>query len=106
LSETTRRDNARAFGRDQAPTHAVTQGLGTILEARHLVLLATGEAKADAVAAALTGPVTPDCPASVVQLHPRVTVVVDETAAGVVFAGAGERRGSDADAVPRPPDRE
>ena len=106
LSETTRRDNARAFGRDQAPTHAVTQGLGTILEARHLVLLATGEAKADAVAAALTGPVTPDCPASVVQLHPRVTVVVDETAAGVVFAGAEERRGSDADAVPRPPDRE
>jgi glucosamine-6-phosphate deaminase len=106
LSETTRRDNARAFGRDPVPTHAVTQGLGTILEARHLVLLATGAAKADAVAAALTGPVTPDCPASVVQLHPRVTVVVDEAAAGVVFAGAGERRRSDADAVPRPPDRE
>ena len=44
----------------------LTQGLGTILEARHLVLLASGAAKAEAVAAALTGPVTPDCPASVV----------------------------------------
>jgi len=89
LSETTRRDNARAFGRDQVPTHAVTQGLGTILEARHLVLLATGEAKADAVAAALTGPVTPDCPASVVQRHRHVTVVLDRAAASVL-----QRRGS------------
>ena len=80
-----------SFGVEPVPTHALTQGLGTILEARHLVLLATGGAKADAVAAALTGPVTPDCPASVVQLHPRVTVVLDETAAGF-FAGAGERR--------------
>ena len=69
------------------PTHAVTQGLGTILEARHLVLLATGSAKAAAVTAALAGPVTPDCPASVVQLHPHVTVVVDEAAA------AGSARG-------------
>ena len=106
LSETTRRDNARAFGPEPVPTHAVTQGLGTILEARHLVLLATGETKADAVAAALTGAVTPDCPASVVQLHPRVTVVVDRAAAAVGLAGAGERRRSHADAVPRPPDRE
>jgi glucosamine-6-phosphate deaminase len=66
------------------PTHAVTQGLGTILEARHLVLLATGAAKADAVAAALTGPVTPDCPASVVQRHRQVTVVLDPAAASVL----------------------
>ena len=89
LSETTRRDNARAFRRDPVPTHAVTQGLGTILEARHLVLLATGEAKADAVAAALTGPVTQDCPASVVQRHRQVTVVLDRAAASVL-----QRRGS------------
>ena len=89
LSETTRRDNARSFGDEPVPTHALTQGLGTILEARHLVLLATGGAKADAVAAALTGPVTPDCPASVVQRHPQVTVVLDRAAASVL-----ERRGS------------
>lgn len=84
LSETTRRDNAGSFGDEPVPTHALTQGLGTILEARHLVLLATGGAKADAVAAALTGPVTPDCPASVVQLHSQVTVVLDEGAAAVL----------------------
>jgi glucosamine-6-phosphate deaminase len=89
LSETTRRDNAHAFGRDPVPTHAVTQGLGTILEARHLVLLATGEAKADAVAAALTGQVTPDCPASVIQRHRQVTVVLDRAAASAL-----QRRGS------------
>jgi len=81
LSETTRRDNAAPFGVDPVPTHAVTQGIGTILEARHLVLLATGAAKAAAVAAALTGPVTPDCPASVVQTHRRLTVVLDAAAA-------------------------
>ncbi len=106
LSETTRRDNAREFGHEPVPTHAVTQGLGTILEARHLVLLATGEAKADAVASALNGPITPDCPASVVQLHPRVTVVLDQAAASTRLASAGRRRGSDADPPPGPPDRE
>jgi glucosamine-6-phosphate deaminase len=79
LSESTRRDNAAYV--NSVPTHAITQGLGTILEARRLVLLASGAAKAEMVAAALTGPVTPDCPASVVQRHPRVTVVLDRAAA-------------------------
>ena len=88
LSQTTRSDNARSFGSEAVPTHAVTQGLSTILEARHLVLLATGSAKAAAVLAALTGPVTPDCPASVVQMHARVTVLVDEAAAAVDRDGA------------------
>ena len=82
LSATTRRDNAEPFGAEPVPTHAVTQGIGTILEARHLVLLATGEAKAAAVAAALTGPVTSECPASVLNRHPHVTVVLDAAAAG------------------------
>jgi glucosamine-6-phosphate deaminase len=86
LSETTRQDNAASFGDEPVPTHALTQGLGTILDARHLVLLATGSAKADAVAAALTGPVMTDCPASVVQQHPHVTVVVDESAAVALAA--------------------
>lgn len=63
------------------PRHAVTQGVGTILEARHLVLLATGERKAEAVARAVEGPVAARVPASALQLHPHATVVVDEAAA-------------------------
>ncbi|MGY2080561.1 glucosamine-6-phosphate deaminase [Modestobacter sp. SYSU DS0657] len=82
LTEQTRRDNARFFGGDvdAVPRHVITQGLGTVLEAEHLVLVATGEAKAAAVAAAVEGPVTASCPASVLQLHPHVTFVVDEAA--------------------------
>ncbi|MEV7394107.1 glucosamine-6-phosphate deaminase, partial [Streptomyces sp. NPDC091215] len=65
---------------DQVPHHVITQGIGTILEARHLVLLATGEGKADAVAATVEGPLAAVCPASALQLHPHATVVVDEAA--------------------------
>jgi len=82
LTDQTRRDNARFFPRpEDVPRHVVTQGVGTILDARHLVLLAFGEAKADAVARAVEGPVTAMVPASALQLHPHVTVVVDEPAA-------------------------
>lgn len=82
LTAETRADNARFFPSvDDVPTHCITQGLGTILRARHLVLLAFGSAKAAAVAAALEGPVSASTPGSVVQLHPTVTVIVDEDAA-------------------------
>jgi glucosamine-6-phosphate deaminase len=82
LTERTRRDNARFFDSiEDVPTEVLTQGLGTILRARQLVLIATGGAKAAALAAALTGPVTPDCPASVLQRHPRVDVLLDRGAA-------------------------
>jgi len=82
LTEQTRRDNARFFASlDEVPRHCLTQGLGTILRARKLLLLAWGEAKAEAVAGAVEGPVTAALPASVIQLHPDVTVVVDEAAA-------------------------
>ncbi|MFE9446841.1 glucosamine-6-phosphate deaminase [Streptomyces sp. NPDC006739] len=83
LTEQTRIDNARFFDGDitRVPHHVITQGIGTILEARHLVLLATGEGKADAVAATVEGPVAAVCPASALQLHPHATVVVDEPAA-------------------------
>jgi glucosamine-6-phosphate deaminase len=82
LTEQTRRDNARFFtSADEVPRHVITQGLGTICDARHLVLIATGNHKAEAVAAAVEGPLTASCPASVLQLHPHVTVVVDEAAA-------------------------
>jgi glucosamine-6-phosphate deaminase len=82
LTEQTRQDNARFFADlDEVPRHVITQGLATIGEARHLVLIATGAHKADAIAAALDGPVSPRCPASVLQIHPRATVVVDQAAA-------------------------
>jgi len=82
LTAQTREDNARYFDRiEDVPRHCITQGLGTILRARHLVLLAFGGGKAEAVAAAVEGPVTAMLPGSAVQLHPHVTVVVDEPAA-------------------------
>ncbi|MEO1057143.1 MAG: glucosamine-6-phosphate deaminase [Actinomycetota bacterium] len=83
LTDQTRIDNARFFAAlEEVPRHVVTQGLGTILDAAHLVLLASGEAKAAPIAAAVEGPVTAMCPASIVQHHPHVTVVIDEPAAG------------------------
>jgi glucosamine-6-phosphate deaminase len=81
LTEQTRRDNARFFESvDDVPRHVITQGLATIGAARHLLLIATGAAKAAPVAAAVEGPLTAMCPASVLQLHPHATVVVDEAA--------------------------
>ena len=81
LAEQTRRDNARFFpSLDEVPQHVVTQGLATLLQARHLVLVASGPAKAAPIAAAVEGPVTAMCPASVLQLHPHATVLIDEQA--------------------------
>lgn len=88
LTDQTRQDNARFFASlDEVPRHVVTQGIGTILEARHLVLLAFGEAKAAAVAQAVEGPVAAIVPASALQLHPHATVIVDEPAAGSLKLG-------------------
>ncbi|GAA1947380.1 glucosamine-6-phosphate deaminase [Nocardioides panacihumi] len=82
LTARTRADNARFFGSiGEVPVHVLTQGLGTILEARHLVMIATGAGKADAIAAAVEGPVSASCPASAMQLHPHATVLLDEAAA-------------------------
>jgi glucosamine-6-phosphate deaminase len=82
LTEQTRVDNARFFDSpDDVPRHCLTQGLGTILDARHLVLLAFGESKAAAIAGAVEGPVSSSLPGSAIQLHPFVTVIVDEAAA-------------------------
>ena len=83
LTEQTQRDNARFFGGDLAavPRHVVTQGLGTILEARHLLLLAAGAQKAEAVHQMVEGGVSALWPATVLQHHPHVTVLLDEAAA-------------------------
>ncbi|MEG9249952.1 glucosamine-6-phosphate deaminase [Arthrobacter sp. Soc17.1.1.1] len=85
LTEDTRRANQRFFDSlADVPTHCLTQGLGTILEARHLLLIAQGSEKAEALYNALTGPVTASCPASVLQLHERVTVLVDDSAGALL----------------------
>lgn len=85
LTEQTRQDNARFFGSlDDVPRHVVTQGLGTILDARHLLLVATGTSKAEPIARAVEGPLTAMCPASVLQLHPHATVVLDADAASAL----------------------
>jgi glucosamine-6-phosphate deaminase len=82
LTEATRRDNRRFFSTlEEVPRHCLTQGLGTIMGARHVVLVAQGEAKAEAIAQVCEGPVTTMCPGSILQLHERATVIVDELAA-------------------------
>ncbi|MDA8359196.1 MAG: glucosamine-6-phosphate deaminase [Actinomycetota bacterium] len=90
LTARTRADNARFFGGnlDAVPHHVVTQGVATILAARHLVLLAWGAGKAEAVGRLVEGPVTASVPASALQLHPHATVIVDQAAASRL-----ERRG-------------
>ena len=82
LHEQTIADNARFFdSEDEVPRQALTQGIGTIMEAKNLILIATGANKADAVKALIEGPVSEDSPASAIQNHPNVTVILDKAAA-------------------------
>ncbi|MBG6107388.1 glucosamine-6-phosphate deaminase [Frigoribacterium sp. CG_9.8] len=82
LTDATRADNARFFDSvDEVPRHCITQGLGTIMEAKNILLIAQGKGKAHAIAQAIEGPLTSMCPASLLQMHPRVTVVLDPEAA-------------------------
>jgi len=82
LAPSTREANARFFDSlDQVPAHCMTQGLGTILDAQELVLVAQGTAKAAAVSAAIEGPLSSFVPGSALQLHKDATVVLDEEAA-------------------------
>lgn len=89
LTRQTREDNARFFGGsvEQVPRHCLTQGLATIMSARHLVLLATGRAKAEAVHQLVEGPVSAMWPATIMQLHPHATVLVDDAAASRLQLG-------------------
>ena len=82
LTSQTVSDNGRFFGPgDDVPRHVLTQGVGTILDARHLVLVAAGAGKAEPLARVVEGPVTAMVPGSALQLHPHVTVVADAAAA-------------------------
>ena len=88
LSEQTLRDNSAVFGSfDAMPKHALTMGIGTILDARRCLLLAFGPAKVRAVEHMVEGPLAAICPGSALQLHPRATVILDEnSSAGLHYA--------------------
>jgi len=94
LSPVTRAQNAPLFPKSKpVPRRAVTMGVGTILEARRCLLLATGSEKAQVVARAIEGPMTPTITASVLQMHRACTVVLDEAAAGNLRDKERYRRG-------------
>jgi len=85
LSEQTLQDNSAVFGsRAAMPRHAITMGIGTILDASRCLLLAFDPPKARAVERMIEGPLAAICPASALQLHPRATVLVDEASASAL----------------------
>ncbi len=82
LSQETMDDNSKSFAPgEESPRCAITMGIGTILEARKILLLAAGEAKSSAVAKSIEGPITSAVSASALQLHPDVTFIIDDDAA-------------------------
>ncbi len=85
LTESTIQANSRLFDSvDDVPREAYTMGIGTIMKARRIVMVASGKDKAEIVKAVVSGPVTPEVPASVLQLHPNVTVFVDAEAGSLL----------------------
>ena len=83
LDDKTIKDNARFFkSAEEVPKYAITMGIGTIMDARQLVLLANKETKADAIQRTVEGPITAMVPATIVQLHPKATIITDKQAAG------------------------
>ncbi|MEE9448083.1 MAG: glucosamine-6-phosphate deaminase [Arenicellales bacterium] len=88
LTRETIDDNARFFAKDGfQPELSITMGIGTIMESNEVVLLATGESKAEAIHDTVEGAVSAACPASILQMHPKVTVVIDEAAASKLSHG-------------------
>ena len=82
LTPQTRRDNARFFANEaEVPSHCITMGIGTIMEARQTLMLAFGANKSDAIAQAVEGPITAINPASILQMHPDAVFCLDDAAA-------------------------
>ncbi len=96
LSEHTRKANTRYFKSiDEVPKYAITMGVGTIMDAKELLLLANGAGKAEAIKAAVEGPLTAQCPASIIQLHRKTFVIVDgDASAGLTGSYPGTWRSS------------
>lgn len=85
LEQDTIEANARFFNAiEEVPTKAISMGIKNIMQSRKIVLVATGEGKAKAVQGMIEGPITPELPASVLQLHPDVTIILDEAAASLL----------------------
>lgn len=85
LKESTIKDNSRFFNSEsEVPTHAVTMGIGSIMQAKRILIIAIGEKKAKAIKQVINGNVTPDCPASVLQFHKDVTLMLDKGAACLI----------------------
>ncbi|MFQ6615591.1 MAG: glucosamine-6-phosphate deaminase [Fidelibacterota bacterium] len=82
LTEKTRQDNSRFFDSiEEVPRYAITMGIGTIMDAREVILLASGKEKAEAVEFSVEGPITAMCPASMLQMHRKAIVIIDKEAA-------------------------
>ena len=93
LKESTIEANARFFASAaDVPREAMSMGIGTIFRARHIVLLASGAEKAEAVRDAVKGAITPQVPASILQLHPSVTLIVDHEAGALLSEGKRDSR--------------
>ena len=87
LAESTIDANARFFAsRDDVPKQAISMGMGAIMGAKKVLLCASGEDKADAICRSVSGPITPSCPGSILQLHPNVVLVADEAALSKLVA--------------------
>ena len=85
LKESTGKDNSRFFKSiDEVPTQALTMGIGSIMQAKKILIIAIGENKAKAIKQLIDGNVTPMCPASVLQFHTDVTLMLDKAAASLI----------------------
>ncbi len=94
LSEETRRDNQRFFNSfEEVPRTAITMGIGNIMQARRVLLIASGEAKAECINQMINGPVTERVPASVLQNHPDATIIIDAAAASRLTGKAAAQLG-------------
>ena len=84
LTQSTIDANSRYFTETKMPEYALTMGVASIMNARQILLIATGKAKAKAVCDTVKGPITPRCPASVLRLHPNAVLLLDEAAASLL----------------------
>lgn len=85
LKESTIKDNSRFFDSvEEVPTEAITMGIGSIMQAKRILIIALGEKKAKAIKQVIDGNVTPECPASILQFHKDVTLMLDPDAASLL----------------------
>lgn len=91
LTESTITANARFFASmDEVPKTAISMGIGTIMQAKKIILVANGSSKAETIYNTVYGPITPQVPASALQLHPDVTIIVDEEAYAAIAEKCGK----------------